>query len=351
VRIRKLSGRRGLSLVLAVGAAVALCSWGLSVPKASASAGSSAKVPPTTAITISVVPGVGTVLAPLAQALGYFKKEHLKANLETIPVATTAVQLISAGRLQFAVSDPYSILEQRQKGIDLRIAASNYTVQNSLICQKSLNITGSYPSVMKQLVGKTVGVSSIGSGTYIYAADTLKSAGVNPASVQITATGGPGTSVAAFKAGSIDCLIAYPPIQAEVASQATTVVNYLAGQGPKVLTDGVATIWVTSLEYATDHPQAVKEFATAIALAQVFVKNPKNASKVFSLLSGTAFQGLTASVVVPTIKAVANTWNAKITKAQLAATVSSDEQVTGIKASLPYTQYFAPAIFPMIGYR
>jgi len=257
-----------------------------------------------------------------AEDLGYFKQEHLAPTFVTVPSGPAQVTALISGSVNFTEQDPNLLTLSYQKGYKVSIIAAAggmVRLAAKLQCSNSSGITGTYPSVMKQLIGKPVGVTAIGSATYTYLVDTLEKAGVNYSSVDIVATGGGSTAAAAIESGAVDCTVAYEPLPELLAGKVHTIVNWEAGQGPAELAEhftlfgnGVATA------YAKAHPKVITEFAAALTKANAYIAKPSHASHLAHLILA-QYPGFTYGELLGMIQAERPTIVDKITLADVVA--------------------------------
>lgn len=110
----------------------------------------------------------------LPTSLGYWKEEGLEVEVNTSPGTSASMQLVMGGKVDVAYGNPLSAMKGVQKGEAVRFF---YTSMRGDIFGIALP-AGSGLAALADLRGKTVGVSSFGSGGAPYARALLASAGL-----------------------------------------------------------------------------------------------------------------------------------------------------------------------------
>jgi NitT/TauT family transport system substrate-binding protein len=236
----------------------------------------------------------------LAGALHFFQKQGIAVKYLVAPSGPVALQLLASNQADFVLLDVVGLANALKAGINLREVIGLYNRFNvSLQCRNDSGISGTYPSVMKELVGKKVGVSGPGGTPDTFLRYSLIKAGVNPSTVSIITTGGSATSVAALQAGAVDCIMGSQPTQEQTQSFATSIINYIKGQGPAELGGNyVVSALTTTPTFISKNPALVRRVALAIKQAIIFAQNPKDTGTLLAKLVPW-YTGLDA----PTLKA------------------------------------------------
>lgn len=241
-----------------------------------------------TDVTMSLTPG-NAILLPIYYALrsGIFAKNHLNFKVIDASSGSANVDLVASGQADFSVATIATAALANERGADLRIATGLLNSELlGISCQKSLNIKGSYPSVMQSLAGKSIGISGLGTSTDNYLLYELLQAGVNPSSVKQVPVQGAGNYAAAVTSNAVDCVVVYPPLQWTLANVLQPVISQAANQGASMGAAG-GTQTIVTQSYANAHPQIVREFQTSIAesLAQLKNTSSANVSRVSQLVA------------------------------------------------------------------
>jgi NitT/TauT family transport system substrate-binding protein len=284
----------------------------------------------------------------IADALGFFAKNGIEMSYVATPSGPAALQALAAKGADFIISDVITASSGRQNGVDVRLVAGMFKrFVAALQCRKSLNISGAYPGVMRQLVGKTIGVTSSPSGTDTYAKYTLIDAGVDPKSVQVLPVGGVPSLVAAIQSGRVDCVTSFQPMQQTLKGTVDTVVNWSAGQGPKIFsTTYILNALATSNEYATNNPKTVRSVAKAIRQAVEYASNPANAARIAAATTK-FFPGTDAATLATISEEAAPAYGYKLSRGQVGSAIKVYKKVYNQDIPYPYSDYIAPTMMDL----
>ncbi len=145
--------------------------------------------------------GNTTYYTYIARDKGFFKEEGLDVELVPGKGGTYVVQQIGAGTVDIGLSSVAPILPAWDKGIDIRVVyQTNVTNLFDMFVPKDSKITD-----IKQLKGKIIGVTDMGSGEVPMVRSVLSGAGLDAnKDVTLRAIGSdPATIAAAFDKGEI----------------------------------------------------------------------------------------------------------------------------------------------------
>lgn len=109
----------------------------------------------------------------LPAVLGYWREEGLEVEINPMAGAAAAMQLVVAGKADFAVGNPSGAMIAVQKGANVRFY---YTSLRGDIFGIGLPAAGGL-NTLQDLKGKTIGVSSFASGGTYYAKGLLRTVG------------------------------------------------------------------------------------------------------------------------------------------------------------------------------
>lgn len=147
----------------------------------------------------------------VAEGLGYFKdleKEGLKVSLITFKGGAPAGLALLGGDLQFTnISFPH-VVKAQEKGKDVKFLLTFFETQSmAMIAQSSLKDIKS----PKDLKGKKIGITSLGSNTHMQARYILRHYGVDPKEVSFIPVGSQ-EAVGPWKQKMIDVLVHLDPL-------------------------------------------------------------------------------------------------------------------------------------------
>lgn len=265
--------------VLAVTAGLTACGGG-GTHSASATASGSGASKGTTQVTIGkAVDTIGFTTVDVAQAKGYFAKEGISAKSELLGGSSTAFAALQSGSVQFVTASSTALLSARAKGVPLEAVASlDYGVSLQLIVSnawiKAHSLSSSQPlgTVMKGLVGSTLGVVSTTDLTYNHY--LMKQAGVDPNQFKVIHLKTQAAALAALQHGQINAFLLSPPNSYLAEAQGDAQIVATLHSVP-LLSKMTYDILVVDSDYAKSHPDVVKSVATAVAMSdQVMAKDP-----------------------------------------------------------------------------
>ena len=210
----------------------------------------------------------------VAQEEGFFRKQGLEVAFQQV-AGGALVPGLQGGSLQIATLPPTNMLLAIDGGLDL-VAVAGTSVLDPSDQNVGLLVgpDGGIKSA-KDLVGKKVGVPSIGGFLYVMARKWVSDKGVDPRQVNFVEVNFPQTADL-LKAGTIQAGVSADPfIKRALANGSGTVLAYFAADLPP-RTTGV--FYGATRQWASANPAAVKGFRAAIAEAVAFVdKNPQAA--------------------------------------------------------------------------
>jgi NitT/TauT family transport system substrate-binding protein len=199
---------------------------------------------------------VGTAVSYVGVDAGIFKKHDL--DIEEIPIRDTfsaGVQSLLGVDLLIGFGSPLAILQPVVGGSDLTLIGSHVSVEHY-----GMAVSSSI-STVKDLKGKKVGVSALGSRSDLIARVILRRAGLDPVKdVEIVAAG---ISPARALAISKD-LVQGAPLTPEVAAEAKKLgIKILDVKAVPVVTDLI----VTTRSFVKREEESVRRFLKAYAIA------------------------------------------------------------------------------------
>lgn len=235
----------------------------------------------------------GDMLTFVAHDAGIFQKHCLNATLVPVNSGPAGLAQLQSGSLQFSDTSPDNMLVARAKGLPVKIVVGESTVVAiSLVARKGLALPDAkagYPTVMKDILGKKVGVYGIGSGSEYIVRALLRGAGLDPDGVTYVAVGPTPTGLAALENGAVDVVVLLDPGQdmAVRLGYGRIIVDLRkGGVGPKDLAglNGMYLVKAASDSFIIQHPDIVRRFVAAYQDAARWVHDPANFSKLLKLM-------------------------------------------------------------------
>jgi NitT/TauT family transport system substrate-binding protein len=252
----------------------------------------------------------------VADAMGYFEKNGITIQYVNAATGTSALQTLLAGSTDFIISDITGTANAIKAGADIGFVSGQFQYfHGALYCQKEISAAGGWPSNMKNLVGKKIGITGVGAATDSYTRYSLIKAGVDPKNVSIIPIGGAPSLVAAFLAKSVDCVTAFQPMQAQL-KDASVMVNWESGEGPREFRNYSFNGIVTSKSYAKRNQKTTRAVAQAMKEASIYASNERNAGAISEKVLK-FFPGLSLADMKTILEATAKTHSHAISGANI----------------------------------
>jgi len=215
----------------------------------------------------------------VARDQGFFRKQGLDVELVYMPSAPVALSAMAHGDSQVNTgSASGAILGAMAGGLDLVFVAGLINKLTGVI------VTGPNINSPADLKGKTIGVTSIGGGNWVFTMLALEhwKLDIKRDNITIRVIGSDAVRAQAIANGTIDA----------TQLSAYSLVTPLKRQGGRVLADlpdlGVPYQGVTVFtrrSYLNQNPETVEKLLTAIVEAIAFIQEPANKTAVLRSLS------------------------------------------------------------------
>ena len=229
----------------------------------------------------SVAPDLGD--APLwivPHALGYFADEGLQVGVEYAGGSSGALQLLAAGKGQFATSTPTQVMLATQQGLKIKsVFEHNRTYGSALVVPTSAGIK-TVDQLRAHLKGSNIGVASMSSGRIPYARAWIRELGLQEdTDVKLVAVGVGPQAAAALKADRVRALVIYDAVYAAIEAATDVRFTRFETDWQKPLFSGVV---VTTDTIAQEEPDLVARMGRAIAKGLVFATaNPEAVVRIY----------------------------------------------------------------------
>lgn len=239
-------------------------------------------------LAIQIYPGfLGSFLVSVAQDEGFYKANGLDVKLVPLGDGPRGLAALEGGSIQLAQNNTDFMLLARSRGLDLMMVMGTWGEQFTVIARNDValpNATSGYPPVMKDLVGKKIGVSARGAGTEYAMRTLLNAAGVDPESVTYIAVGGPAGQVPALRTGNVDAVVA-AGIGADIIKAlgiGKVVVDLQSGQGPKDLLSigNCYEGYFGKRAWVVANADTLQRFVKAQQEAEAWARNAANTEKL-----------------------------------------------------------------------
>lgn len=196
----------------------------------------------------------------VAKDRGLFKDAGITTHLQGLNGSAAAIQAALSGKAQIALSAPDNYLSAGSKGAGVDGWYSFYQTQAfHLVVPKNSGIAS-----LKDLKGKTIGISTPGGGDVTYAESLLKLAGLQKGKdYRELAVGDGGSAATAFKKHAIDAYAASYFDQEIIESGGTALSVLSSSDYPQA----VGQLFVSTDQWIKGSPKAVDGIGQAITKA------------------------------------------------------------------------------------
>lgn len=221
----------------------------------------------------------------IAEDAGFFTKHCLSARLVPVETVSIGFAQLLVGTLHFSDSSVGDVLRARQKDLKLKVVVGESAgIPYALVVRKGVplpNGAAGYPAVMKDLLGKKIGVFRLGTGSQHFAIGLLRGAGLNPARAVYVGVGSTAEQLAALENGAVDAaLMADPAPDLAVAGGHGSIVVDLRkpGAGPEEIQQLVGTfqVKVGAEAFLRSHPEIAQRYVLANEDAVRWMRDPAN---------------------------------------------------------------------------
>ena len=211
----------------------------------------------------------------LPDYLGYFKQEGLEVEVNPMPGAAAAMQLVVGGRADFAIGNPSGAMIAIQKGADVRFF---YTSIRGDIFGVALPAESGMKS-LADLKGKTIGVSSFASGGTNYAKGLMKTIGLESGrDYNLVEVGVGARAAGAYRSKQIDAFSLWDEMYVTLQQNGIPFSSII--RDPRADGHAVGSILAKNADY-TARRKTLIGVARAIAKAQLFqYTNPEAAIRI-----------------------------------------------------------------------
>lgn len=266
--------------VAAVAASLAIALAACSSPQAGAPAaagGTAAAGGELKKVTVGALPIAPTAVIHLGVEKGFFKDNGLDITLETGQGGAALVPAVIAGTMQFGTANPPSLLQARDKGLDVQVIAS-YTYDPKEGSHAILTKAESAIKSPKDLAGKTVAINTLRSMGDLLTMEAVSEDGGDPAAVKFVELPFPNME-AALQSGQVDAVWTPEPfmsiieqggarilthVGADTVNGHPTMMYFTSGNliaSDPAMVGAMKKAINQSMDYAQSHPDEVRQMA------------------------------------------------------------------------------------------
>jgi|tagenome__1003787_1003787.scaffolds.fasta_scaffold20971349_3 NitT/TauT family transport system substrate-binding protein len=249
--------RRWVPVLVASMLALAACGGG-DDSSASGSSGSGG----VRQVTVGMLPILPTAALYAGIDQGFFEDHGIEVKVETGQGGAALLPAVMAGQMQFATSNPVSLLQARDKGLEVTVIAhwtsalsSGDTDINGVVAKSGAGMASA-----KDLAGKTVAVNTLNGMGGLTIREAVRKDGGDPDAVKFVEMAFPDMP-AALSGGKVDAVWVPEPFLSSLQASGNTVVSYSS----KESVQGHPTqLFFTSAQLMKDDPQLVEDFTAAV---------------------------------------------------------------------------------------
>ena len=221
-----------------------------------------------TKITIGYTSLAGVASIFVAKDNGYFASRGIEPELLAVRGGNALVPSLVANSIQIATLTAPTLVQAADAGLDVVGLTTLSVLSSGMKSAGILARTGTNIKTPQDLIGKRIGVGTIGSISQVLFDKWLITKGVDPKKLIYVEVAYPQMSDI-LKTGNIDALIVPDPFMTAVVKAGTGyVLSYFFGELPD---NTVSMISASTGDWATKNPQQVEAYRAAIAEASAWI--------------------------------------------------------------------------------
>jgi len=244
-------------------------------------------------VTVGMLPILPTAALYAGIEEGFFEARGIEVTVETGQGGAALLPAVMAGQIDFATSNPVSLLQARGEELDVRVIAhwTSALSEGDQDINGVVAAAGSGIESAADLAGKTVAVNTLNGMGGLTIREAVRQDGGDPDAVEFVELPFPDMP-AALSGGNVDAVWVPEPFLSSLQAAGNTVVTYssmesvpghptqlfftspqLMASDPELVEDFTAAVEET-LEFADQNPDAVKA-----QIAQVLPQLPPEATE------------------------------------------------------------------------
>jgi NitT/TauT family transport system substrate-binding protein len=223
-------------------------------------------------VTVGMLPILPTAALYAGIEEGFFEEQGLELKIEMGQGGAALLPAVASGQLDFATSNPVSLLQARERGLDAKVIAHWTSTHEKGDDASAVVAPGdSGISTAKDLSGKTVAVNTLQGMGGLTIREAVRQDGGDPESIEFVELGFPDMP-AAMEQGNIDAAWVPEPFITMVIDSGGQVVTY---PGQEAVPGHPTQMFFTSGQLAESDPELVESMTTAVDETLEFAeKNP-----------------------------------------------------------------------------
>ena len=207
----------------------------------------------------------------MANTLGYFKDEGLDLEMIDFNTGAKGAQALIAGNTDFVAGAYEHTIDLQAKGFMMvDVVGTNRYPGYVLGVVKS---KGGVIRTVKDLKGKSIGISGPGSATQIFAVRALQRVGLTKDDASYVGVGLGPTAVAAVRAGEIDAIVTQDPATTEMWDDIIPLIDSRDAEGTKFAYGGdyMLDSLYTTADFIAKNPRTTQAVVNATVRAMLWL--------------------------------------------------------------------------------
>ncbi|MGY1633583.1 ABC transporter substrate-binding protein [Geodermatophilus sp. SYSU D01186] len=250
--------RKWVPLLAASTLVLAACGGGDEEAASGGSAGGSGELRQVTAGLLPVAV-TGALQGGIEQ--GFFEDHGIEVTIETGQGGAALLPAVASGQMEFATSNPVSLLQARDQGLDVRVIGHWTSTHaegedvNGVVAGTNSGITSA-----AGLAGKRIAVNTLNGMGQLTIDEAVRNDGGDPSGIQYVELGFPDMP-AALDAGNVDAVWVPEPFLSQLLSSGHPLASYSSQES---VPGHPTQLFFTSGQLAESDPQLVEDFTAAL---------------------------------------------------------------------------------------
>ncbi|MBB3087034.1 ABC transporter substrate-binding protein [Geodermatophilus sabuli] len=192
---------------------------------------------------------------------GFFEDRGIEVTIETGQGGAALLPAVASGEMQFATSNPVSLLQARDQGLDVRVVGHWTSTHaegedvNGVVADKDSGITSA-----AGLAGKRIAVNTLNGMGQLTIDEAVRQDGGDPSGIQYVELGFPDMP-AALEAGNVDAVWVPEPFLSQLIAAGHPVASYSSQES---VPGHPTQLFFTSGQLVESDPQLVEDFTAAL---------------------------------------------------------------------------------------
>ena len=213
-------------------------------------------------VTVGMLPILPTAALYAGMEEGFFEERGIEITVETGQGGAALLPAVMAGQIDFATSNPVSLLQARGEGLDVRVIAhwTSALSEGEGDINGVVATAGSGIESAADLAGKRVAVNTLNGMGGLTISEAVRQDGGDPSSIQFVELPFPDMP-AALEGGNVDAVWVPEPFFSGLQAAGNVVAAYSSKES---VTGHPTQMFFTSGRLMESDPQLVEDFTAAV---------------------------------------------------------------------------------------